>query len=313
MAEGARRIVGRERLVGVVEQRGGLDERVDRPAIPRASIRAASQPATSATARACRTNQGGGSRESRREAASTRPGTVIGSMVPDGQARGRVGRAADGAGRSRRRGSRSGTRPVTGIAQRKATARPVAPRAGRSRARAGAAAGRPPSARTVIPPASNPTTTVPSRSVRRTRAPDAASRSRVAFAGWPYGLPAPADATATVGRTASTNAWVVAVRLPWWATLSRSTCGRPSAEQRRVDALLDVAHQQEASRPDLAEQDDRDVVDAGPAVGRLGRDLAADRPQDAQRDLVDRQAIAGGEARVGPARPDRRASRSHAA
>jgi predicted transcriptional regulator len=49
-------------------------------------------------------------------------------------------------------------------------------------------------------------------------------------------------------------------------------------EQRRVDALLDIAHQQEASLPDLAEKDDRDVVDAGPAVGRLGRDLAADRP-----------------------------------
>ncbi len=36
----------------------------------------------------------------------------------------------------------------------------------------------------------------------------------VARAGWPYGLPAPAEATATRGRTAATNASVVAVRLP---------------------------------------------------------------------------------------------------
>ena len=64
-------------------------------ATPRASIRAASQPATSATARACRTNQAGGSRESRREAASTRPGTVIASMVPDGRGASRIRRIPD--------------------------------------------------------------------------------------------------------------------------------------------------------------------------------------------------------------------------
>jgi hypothetical protein len=63
---------------------------------------------------------------------------------------------------------------------------------------------------------------------------------------------------------------------------------QPVLEERWVDAFLDVAHQQEAPLPDLAEQDDRDVVDAGPAIGRGGRDLATDRPQDAQRDLVDR-------------------------
>ena len=90
-------------------------------AMPRASIRAASQPATSATARAWRTSQGGGSRESSREAASTRPGTVIVAMVPDDAARGRDvawtsrrtsrRRAADAGGVARR----SGTSPVTGI------------------------------------------------------------------------------------------------------------------------------------------------------------------------------------------------------
>ncbi len=62
-------------------------------------------------------------------------------------------------------------------------------------------------------------------------------------------------------------------------------------EQRGIDALLDVAHQQEAPLPDLAEKDDRDVVDACPAVGRCGRDLTADGPQHAHRDLVHRQPI----------------------
>lgn len=70
------------------------------------------------------------------------------------------------------------------------------------------------SVRTVIPAASNPTVTVPSRSVRSTRAPTAASRSSVERAGWPYVLSAPAEATATRGRTAATNGSVVAVRLP---------------------------------------------------------------------------------------------------
>jgi hypothetical protein len=113
----------------------------------------------------------------------------------------------------------AGTRPVTGIAHRNAAAgaalaTDVADAVAATGVREAAATGRAPSARTVIPVASNPTTTVPSRSVRRTRAPEAARRSRVAFAGWPYGLPVPADATATVGRVASTNACVVAVRLP---------------------------------------------------------------------------------------------------
>ena len=136
-------------------------------------------------------------------------------MVPDGR-----GPAAGGPGtlRAGRRGRlfgrwrRDGTSPVTGIAHR--NERAVAPVVA-------ALGGRPGGGRRAAsfgadghPVASNPTTTVPSRSVRRTRAPDAASRSRVDFAGWPYGLPAPADATATAGRVASTKACVVAVRLP---------------------------------------------------------------------------------------------------
>ena len=51
----------------------------------------------------------------------------------------------------------------------------------------------------------------------------ASIRDSVAGEGWPYGLPVPADATATVGSTASRKASVDAVRLPWWAILSRST------------------------------------------------------------------------------------------
>lgn len=78
----------------------------------------------------------------------------------------------------------------------------------------GIAAVRAPSVRTRSRSGSKVTTTVPSRSVRRTRAPAAVRRSRVTRVGWPYGLPAPADATATFGRTRSTKAWVVAVRLP---------------------------------------------------------------------------------------------------
>ena len=83
--------------------------------------------------------------------------------------------------------------------------------------------------RTVMAPPSKARVTVPSRSVRKTWAPIARSRSSVERAGWPYGLPAPAEATAMAGRTASTNGSVVAVRLPWWATLRKSTRGNPAA------------------------------------------------------------------------------------
>ena len=60
--------------------------------------------------------------------------------------------------------------------------------------------------------------------------------------------------------------------------------------------LLDVPHQEEPALPDLAEQDHRDVVDAGPAIGRLGRDLPAERPEDVEIDLVDREPVAGRQA-----------------
>lgn len=119
----------------------------------------------------------------------------------------------------------TGTSAVTGIAQRNAGVRAtfepgIVARAAVAR---GVGTARPPSVVTVIPAVSKPTTTDPSRSVRSTRAPDVASRSSVALAGCPYGFPAPADATANAGRTVSMNACVVAVRLPWCATLRRST------------------------------------------------------------------------------------------
>ena len=67
-------------------------------------------------------------------------------------------------------------------------------------------------------------------------------------------------------------------------------------QQTRIDLLLDVPHEQEPSRPDLTEQYDRHVVDAAAAVRRHRGDLAADRPQHTQRDLIDGQAIACGQA-----------------
>ena len=84
VAQPARRIAVRQELVDVMEQGGRLHE----PAIERRPAgeitRSASQPATSATARAWRSAQGAGSRERRRAAASTRPGTVIDPMVQAG-------------------------------------------------------------------------------------------------------------------------------------------------------------------------------------------------------------------------------------
>ena len=72
-------------------------------------------------------------------------------------------------------------------------------------------------------------------------------------------------------------------------------------EERRVDAFLDIAHQQEPAGPDVTEEDDRHVVDARPAIRRRRRHLTADRPQDPQVDVVHGEAVAGGDRE-----PDRR-------
>lgn len=89
--------------------------------------------------------------------------------------------------------------------------------------------GRPPLARTRIAAPSKVTSTVPSRSVRYVRPANSRRCWIVAGAGWPYGLPSPAETTATRGRTASRNGTVLAVPEPWWATFRKSSCGRPRA------------------------------------------------------------------------------------
>ena len=73
---------------------------------------------------------------------------------------------------------------------------------------------------------------------------------------------------------------------------------QPRREELRVDRLLDVAHQEEPPDADLAEEHDRHVVDPGPAVGWLGRHLAAAGPQGAERDLIDGQVVTGGDPRM---------------
>ena len=62
-------------------------------------------------------------------------------------------------------------------------------------------------------------------------------------------------------------------------------------QQGRVDAFLDVAHEQDPTSADLAEEHDRDVVDPGPAIRWRGRHLAADRPQDVEVNVVDGEPV----------------------
>ena len=201
----------RERLVGVVEERGRLDE----PAVdgtcrgcrsaPPASPRPRPRRARGARTRAGDRGRAAGRRPPpARAPSSPRWYPTVGRRPPGCVAIGHAGAAGNRSAGGRRRRcrdepgdrdraqeSRCGRRPGLAMADR-----------GRGRlggSRRGVALGRAPSVRTVIPAASKPTTTVPSRSVRRTRAPDAASRSSVALAGCPYGLPAPAEATATCG------------------------------------------------------------------------------------------------------------------
>jgi hypothetical protein len=69
--------------------------------------------------------------------------------------------------------------------------------------------------------------TEPSRSVRKIRAPAAASRASVEGAGCPYVFSLPALTTAARGRMAARNGSLVAVALPWWATLRASQGGPP--------------------------------------------------------------------------------------
>ena len=74
--------------------------------------------------------------------------------------------------------------------------------------------------------------------------------------------------------------------------------GEPSLEQLRIDALLDVAGEQEPMAGDLAQQDDRDVVDRRPAVRRSLRNPVRVRPEHPEVDRIELQPIAGREAAV---------------
>ena len=226
---------------------------------PARLARRARKAATSATAQAWRSNFADGPSERSWRAASRRSGIVMEGIVsrrrgPGGRppvddgprATGDAGDGAPARGGPSRGADRDRDRAQEGP-RRAIAASATGPARRRRRcdaARPGLVDGR---GRPLPGP---PRPSRPGRSGRPARR-CARSRSRVDLAGCPYGLPAPADAIATRGRTASTNAWVDAVALPWWATLSRSTCGSPRASERRVDALLDVAHQQEpaAVRP----------------------------------------------------------------
>ena len=135
---------------------------------------------------------------------------------------------------------------------------------------------------TVIRPPPKTTSTDPSVSVRRTRAPVAARRSSVDRAGWPYGLSgARRDDRdlrlddAEEGRRRGGRAAMV-------GDLQEVDGGQAAAGEDRIDVVLDVAGEQEAPAGDLAEQDDRDVVDRAAAVGRVARHAARVRPQDAR-------------------------------
>lgn len=72
--------------------------------------------------------------------------------------------------------------------------------------------------------------------------------------------------------------------------------GHPSREQLGIHAFFHVARQQEPLVADLAEQDDRDVVDPRAAVGRpLGHPVGIG-PEDPQADRIEHQPIACREA-----------------
>ena len=72
-----------------------------------------------------------------------------------------------------------------------------------------------------------------------------------------------------------------------------------TAQQLRVDALLDVAGEQDALSANLTEQHDRDVVDRGAAIRRALRHPVRVGPEDAEVNRIKRQAVASGQPAVG--------------
>ncbi len=71
---------------------------------------------------------------------------------------------------------------------------------------------------------------------------------------------------------------------------------RTLREQRRVHVLFGVAHQQEATSAEPHVEDDRDVVDAAPGLGRRLRHGAGPRPECADCDAIEEETAAGGHA-----------------
>ena len=226
------RIVRREDLVDVVEQGRGLDERADRPGAPRLDPRREpTRRPRRPRARAAGTRPGDRGRAGGRRPPPA-PGTVIGSMVPDASAAERPGRTADRAAVGRVESARDRGRGPPAGSRTEREARPSDPSAGRAVAAPGPP-GRPRHGRSAGRPERHLDASRRDRSGGRGRPRRRAARAS-ARAGWPYGLPAPAEAIAIRGRTASTNACVVAVRLPWWATFSRSTgAGRAASRTGR--------------------------------------------------------------------------------
>ena len=239
VAEPARRIAVRQQLVDVMEQGGRLDEPAierrarGRPRAPRASPRPRRPRAHGAAPRAPVRGRGGGRRRRPARGPSStrwyRPAIGSGVGCPDARmwAPSRLGGGSNGGDVAVRRSAaavraaaaRSDGRPADGQ-------RDAAPVSGRAtglaatdavalpRHRRRRAAGRPRRARWPTAP-SRVTTTVPSRSVRKTSAPCARAGAR----SWP----APDGRTdcryrprrpRCVGRTASRNAPVDEVRLP---------------------------------------------------------------------------------------------------
>lgn len=76
-------------------------------------------------------------------------------------------------------------------------------------------------------------------------------------------------------------------------------------DEGRIDLLLDVAGEQEPLASDVAEEDDRRVVDPGAAIRRLLGHGARVRPQDTEADVVDGEPVAGREDPTRSALPDK--------
>jgi hypothetical protein len=77
--------------------------------------------------------------------------------------------------------------------------------------------------------------------------------------------------------------------------LQQVDMGQAAGHQDRVDLLLDVAGQQEALPTEGPEEDDRDVVDRCPAIGRVACHGPSIGPQDPQVDRVELESIPGRE------------------